>query len=523
MTSPRAGRLPSWALGDAARVETDRSGKVVAWNPAAEELYGYEASEAIGRPVVALIVPARARQQALEIMDSLAVGRSWEGEFEARRRDGRVLRVLIHSAPVYDDEDTICGAVGHSAPLSAQSPRPAAARVRVSPGAWTHALRTAMLDSSVGVGAPLRARLLLGGVALELVWALAMRWAGRGEAVGVAGAVGVMIVIAIAMIDAWAGFAVALIASVMFVVVVGYADPPAPAAFGAPLVAVWIVSALAAGVATVRLREQVEHGVAEAVALHRELVGSLVPAPSIRRVDVSISTLYRPGEQRLELGGDFYAAVERADRGIALMVGDVSGHGPEAAATAAMLRAGWEALVEAGVAPQDRLRSLNRLLLSHARFEELFATVCSVVIEPGLSEATIAIAGHPPPILMSNGIEIPIGAPTGMPLGVSETAQWTPARVSLPQPFSLLLYTDGVIEGRAAPGDTERFGEERLHKLVTDSPATGRELLVSILHTAAEAQGGPLPDDAALLLIESRDTGDVAESQVAERTPAQLS
>ena len=141
--------------------------------------------------------------------------------------------------------------------------------------------------------------------------------------------------------------------------------------------------------------------------MHRELVGSLVPAPRLRRVDVSVASLYRPGERRLELGGDFYAATERADGSIALLVGDVSGHGPEAAAMAAMLRAGWEALVEAEVEPQARLASLNKLLLAHARYEEFFATVCSVVIDPGLTGARITLAGHPPPILIQDGKEIP--------------------------------------------------------------------------------------------------------------------
>ena len=114
-----------------------------------------------------------------------------------------------------------------------------------------------------------------------------------------------------------------------------------------------------------------------------------------------MAAVYRPGERRLELGGDFYAATERADRSVALLVGDVSGHGPAAAALAAMLRAGWEALVEAGLPPELRLQSLNRLLMEHARHEEFFATVCSVVINPPLSEATITLAGHPPPILTS--------------------------------------------------------------------------------------------------------------------------
>jgi serine phosphatase RsbU (regulator of sigma subunit) len=265
----------------------------------------------------------------------------------------------------------------------------------------------------------------------------------------------------------------------------------------------------------VRLRAHAQRSVAEAVALHRELVGSLVPAPRLRRVDVSVASLYRPGEQRLELGGDFYAAIQRDDDGIALMVGDVSGHGPAAAAMAAMLRAGWEALVEAGVSPEARLRSLNRLLLAHAQYEDLFATVCSVVIDPGLKEATIALAGHPPPVLTSAGVVIPFDAPTGMPLGVSDRATWTAARVTLRCPFSLLLYTDGVIEGRAAPRARERFGETRLRDLFCTSPAKGRELLEQILLEASDAHGGPLPDDAALLLLEY----DPAPSPGGERAP----
>jgi serine phosphatase RsbU (regulator of sigma subunit) len=347
-----------------------------------------------------------------------------------------------------------------------------------------------------------RAALITAGVALELAWALAARWMGREEAVGLAGAVAIIGVLAIAITDAWAGFAVALIAGVAFDVLVSYAAPPDPFAFGAPLVAVWVASALAASAATVRLREHAQHGVTEAVALHRELVGSLVPAPRLRRVDVSVASLYRPGEQRLELGGDFYAAIQRDDDSIALLVGDVSGHGPAAAAMAAMLRAGWEALVEAGVSPEARLRSLNRLLLAHAQYEEFFATVCSVVIDPGLNAATVALAGHPPPILASAGAAVPFDAPTGMPLGVSDVAAWTPARVTLPRPFSLLLYTDGVIEGRAAPLARERFGETRLDDLFRASPARGRALLEQILLEASEAHGGPLPDDAALLLLE---------------------
>ena len=172
-----------------------------------------------------------------------------------------------------------------------------------------------------------------------------------------------------------------------------------------------------------------------------------------------------------------------------------------------MLRAGWEALVEADVEPQARLASLNKLLLAHARYEEFFATVCSVVIDPGLTGARITLAGHPPPILIQDGEEIPLSLLTGVPLGVSDLAAWTPTRIVLPQPFSLLLYTDGVIEGRAGPAADERFGEDRLRDVITGSAANGRELLQQIILAASAAHGGPLPDDAALLLLERRGSG----------------
>ncbi len=500
MSTARTHRPPSWALDDAARVETDVDGVVVAWNRAAEELYGYAAHEAIGEPIMRLIVPVRARQQAREILQALALGRTWEGEFDVRRRDGRLIRVLVHDAPRHGADGTVAGVVGHAVPAAAQPP-PIAAGGR---SAWTRALRGAMFDPAAGVGLHIRTWLVLAGAGFELGWALIARWAGRNESVGAAGAIAIMGVLAIAVADVWAGVAVALAGGVAFVVIVGYAEPPAPWGYGSLLVAVWVLGSLAAGFAALRLRRHAQRGVAEAVALHRELVGSLVPAPRLRRVDVSIASLYRPGEQRLELGGDFYAATERADNSIALLVGDVSGHGPEAAAMAAMLRAGWEALIEADVPPQARLASLNQLLLAHARYEEFFATVCSVVIDPGFKEATVTLAGHPPPFLICDGAQVPLGATTGVPLGVSDVATWTPARLALPAAFSLLLYTDGVIEGRAAPLASERFGEDRLCSLLTGATTGGRELLEEIMRAASEANGGSLPDDAALLLLERR-------------------
>jgi PAS domain S-box-containing protein len=503
-------RPPSWAEG-AARIETDRDGFIVAWNPAAEALYGHSLQEVLGQPIISFIVPVRGRRQAAAIMEALALGRSWEGEFDVRHRDGRLLRVLVHDAPCRDAGGEITGVVGYSIP-AADSPRwPSAAHARSARGGWTRALRAGMFDPSVRVGLRMRLRLIVGGVALEAAWDVLVRSAGWEHSLGIAGAVAIVGVLAIAVADVVAGVSVALISGALFVVAVSQDLPRDSFAYAVALVAVWVAAALGVGVAAVRLRGQAQHGVAEAVSLHRELVGLLVPSPRLHRVDVSVAAVCRPGEQRLELGGDFYAATERADGSIALLVGDVSGHGPAAAALAAMLRAAWEGLVEADVAPQVRLQTLNHLLLEHARYEEFFATVCSVVINPGLTEATITLAGHPPPILAEAGRVIGLDLPAGVPLGVSDVAIWTPSRIALPEAFSLLLYTDGVIEGRVTALIAERFGEARLVETFVQSRAKGRELLNEILLAASRAHGGPLPDDAALLLLEHDPDGSLTD------------
>jgi PAS domain S-box-containing protein len=502
-SSGLAASRPSWAEG-AARIETDQAGVIIAWNPAAEALYGYPAEEVLGRPVISVVVPVRAQRQAAAIMEALAAGSSWEGEFDVRRRDGRVLRVVVHDAPLLSADGEVIGVVGYSLPAADSAPWPPAALAKAAHGGWTRALRAGMFDPSVRVGSRMRMRLIVAGVVLESLWDMFVRLAGWERSVGIAGAVAIVGVLAIAVADIAAGVSVALISGAIFTVVVAQDAPAHSVGYAVALVAVWVVAALGAGVVAVRLRAQAQRGVAEAVSLHRELVGLLVPSPRLRRLDVSVAAVCRPGEQRLELGGDFYAATERADGSIALLVGDVSGHGPAAAALAAMLRAAWEGLVEAEVPPQVRLRALNHLLLEHASFEEFFATVCSVVINPDLAEATITLAGHPPPIVVAAGGMIDLELPAGVPLGVSDLATWTPRSVALPEAFSLLLYTDGVIEGRVTAIATERFGEARLVEAFVGSRSQGRELLNEILLAARSAHGGPLPDDAALLLLEHR-------------------
>jgi PAS domain S-box-containing protein len=495
--------LPSWAES-AARIETDRAGVIVGWNRAAEALYGYSLQEVLGRPVISVVVPRRAKRQAAAIMEALALGRSWEGEFDVRHRDGHLLCVRVHDAPLLDADGEVIGVVGYSVNASDSPHRRPVTLTGAAPDGWTHALRAGMFDPSARMGLRMRLLLILSGVAMECGWDVVIWRAGWERSVGIAGTVAIVAVLAIAVADVVAGIVVALISGALFTITIAEAPPRHSFAYAAAVIALWVVTALGAGVGAVRLRGQAQRGAAESVSLHRELVGLLLPSPRLHRVDVSVAAVCRPGEQRLELGGDFYAATERADGSIALLVGDVSGHGPAAAALGAMLRAAWEGLVEADVPAHARLRTLNYLLMEHASHEEFFATLCSVVINQGLTEATVTLAGHPSPILIHRGALINLDLPIGVPLGVSDVAVWTPQRVSLPKPFSLLLYTDGVIEGRATPDAADRFGEKRLIETLLRSPADGRELLDEILLAAESAHGGNLPDDAALLLLETK-------------------
>jgi PAS domain S-box-containing protein len=109
--SPSADELLD-ALGHAV-IATDTQGTVVAWNGAAEQLYGWPAAEALGRAITDVTVPELSQQAAAEIMAAVRDGRSWSGGFPARHRSGQVLQALVTDSGVYRDGQLI-GIVGAS-------------------------------------------------------------------------------------------------------------------------------------------------------------------------------------------------------------------------------------------------------------------------------------------------------------------------------------------------------------------------------------------------------------------------
>lgn len=251
-----------------------------------------------------------------------------------------------------------------------------------------------------------------------------------------------------------------------------------------------------------RLREA-ELRQAESARLER----GLLPKPLIEPGVAALETFYRPGRERALLGGDFFDAVQTGPGRLSLLVGDVCGHGAEEAALGVALRVAWRALTLAGVPEGDLLAALERVLMSERRSEEIFATVATVSVDVPAGQATVRLCGHPPPLLIAGSTVRPLSGTTTMMLGVLPGQATTPARVPLPEGWAILVYTDGLIEGRVADG---RLGVSGLCQLVGVHRRTGRplsELPGWLFSQAEERNGGPLADDVAMLLLTGDDTG----------------
>jgi serine phosphatase RsbU (regulator of sigma subunit) len=253
-----------------------------------------------------------------------------------------------------------------------------------------------------------------------------------------------------------------------------------------------------------RLLREVELRQAESARLER----GLLPQPLMQTTEVAVEPFYRSGRAMGLLGGDFYDVVQVGDDRLHVIVGDVCGHGVDEAALGVELRVAWRALVLAGVPEEQVLPSLEQVLMSERRAREVFATVASAVIDLPGNRATVRLAGHPPPVVLSGGRVAPVAARTGIVLGVRPAPTPATELEFTGHDWSLLMYTDGLIEGHTG-GGSERLDVDGLCKLL-DEPAA-RDVPIPALPAwlvgrADQDNGGPLADDVAMLLI-SRGAG----------------
>jgi PAS domain S-box-containing protein len=245
---------------------------------------------------------------------------------------------------------------------------------------------------------------------------------------------------------------------------------------------------------------------AEAQAeLSRRLQSGLLPSLSLPDPELDLRTRYRPGHERALLGADFFDALQLDDGTVALLIGDVAGHGPAEAAVGVALRSAWRALVLTGHGPEELLDGLDRVLACNRQSEELFATVCCCWIAPGRDRVTVALAGHPPPLLATDAKVAEVEVPAGPALGIFDAGwPWQAGVLEPGEDWTLLCYTDGLIEGRQEPGSVDRFGAEALVEAAAGLLGAGAgpdDLLDRLLDLVLEANGGDLSDDVAILCL----------------------
>ncbi|MEU8679332.1 SpoIIE family protein phosphatase [Streptomyces sp. NPDC048560] len=229
-------------------------------------------------------------------------------------------------------------------------------------------------------------------------------------------------------------------------------------------------------------------------ALARGLQDALLPhrLPQVEHVDTA--GRYLSGTQGMDVGGDWYDVIE-TDRGLALVIGDVQGHGVAAAATMGQLRSAVRAFALSGQPPQEVMSGTNRLLIDLDPGQ--FASCCYIVLDPGTGYTQAVRAGHPQPILRHpDGTVETLELPGGVVLGVDATASYPLTELRLEPGATLALFTDGLVEQAGTDID---LGIERLCGTIAQDRSAS--LADTADHVIREArQAADRPDDIALLL-----------------------
>jgi serine phosphatase RsbU (regulator of sigma subunit) len=227
----------------------------------------------------------------------------------------------------------------------------------------------------------------------------------------------------------------------------------------------------------------------------------LLPTPLLRTDAIEVVARYRPGREQALLGGDFYDVVETADGSVHAVIGDVAGHGPAEAATGVCLRVAWRSLVLAGTPAPALIGLLEQMLVAEREGERVFATVSYLVFAPDRRRVRILRAGHPGLMLRVAGRVDLVEGEVGPALGLVTGHGWRAEEMPLAPGASLVLFTDGLFEGRTGPG-TERLGEEGMlavaRELAGLPSAAFVDRLIERIENVTAPYGG-LADDVAVV------------------------
>ncbi|HEY5046357.1 MAG TPA: SpoIIE family protein phosphatase [Solirubrobacteraceae bacterium] len=225
------------------------------------------------------------------------------------------------------------------------------------------------------------------------------------------------------------------------------------------------------------------------------LQAALLPVTPARLGPVGTSAAYCPADGP-GAGGDFYDVFALEDGRLAVIIGDVSGHGRRALPHTALVRFTLRAYLEAGLSPRVALQTAGAAL--ERQLGGSFATVAAAIYQPRDRILVYACAGHPPPLVFGSRSIAPITACSSPPIGAGMRTGTRQTVVSVPGRSQVCFHTDGVTEARVGE---ELFGLERLVHALAElgSGATASALLERV---AEETDARPDDMAACLLSVE---------------------
>ncbi|MFB6888906.1 PP2C family protein-serine/threonine phosphatase [Kitasatospora sp. NPDC056327] len=226
----------------------------------------------------------------------------------------------------------------------------------------------------------------------------------------------------------------------------------------------------------------------------------LLPPPILGTSTVKVTSRYLPGTAMALLGGDFLDVVVGDDGLLHAVVGDVSGHGRDAAALGVLLRAAWRALVLGGHRGEDLLHLMERVLVAERGSESQFATATLLTLDQQRGTAIVHLAGHHEPLLATAAGTREVAVAHGMALGILPGLRnWPSTTLPLPEAGALTIYTDGLTEGHnGTTGD--RLGVDGLLALINTTPTADPGTHVDLLiKQAQDLNAGRHTDDLAVL------------------------
>jgi serine phosphatase RsbU (regulator of sigma subunit) len=239
---------------------------------------------------------------------------------------------------------------------------------------------------------------------------------------------------------------------------------------------------------------------AHALGIARGIQQSLLPKSL---PDISGFSLAGYCESAQQVGGDFYDVIKVSDSSLLLVIADVMGKGVPAAMFAVVLRTLLRAAPELNTDPAALLGRVNKLLFEELSGVDMFITAQLALVDRQAKTLTVASAGHCPLLLSDrHSGTVRSVAPEGMPLGILLSNEFKNEVISMPERWSLLMFTDGVTEGMQETANATAM--DRLidwFKQTATSTQTADELGNALISQLKQAQSEHTVNDDETFLV----------------------